>query len=165
MNWTELQSWTRVFRCECPQRTNWLSTNRPSFAAANQVVTRDARDQWTHRVSKYQVSKSNNVACSTRTQQCSISGSTLLRVHRRDISSRGLPIIMTRQGKVSSVQSCPFGSILCDQIQSNPLADWPNPIQPNESGKIWTQPDPIQLLLVYYYYLVFHHPLTLLFQA
>jgi len=28
-----------VNRRECSQRTSWLSTNRPSFAAANQVVT------------------------------------------------------------------------------------------------------------------------------
>jgi len=36
------------------------------------------------------------------------------------------------------------GSILCDLMQPNPSADWPNPTQPITSGKIWTQPDPIQ---------------------
>jgi len=30
---------THVFQRECSQRTNWPSTDRPSFAAANQVVT------------------------------------------------------------------------------------------------------------------------------
>ena len=29
----------QVFQWECSQRMNGLSTNRPSFAAANQVVT------------------------------------------------------------------------------------------------------------------------------
>jgi len=63
--------------------------------------------------------------------------------------------LLSWRDKARSVQyRVVHGSILCDQIQPNPLADWPNPIQPNESGKIWTQPDPIQLLLVYYYYLV-----------
>jgi len=33
------------------------------------------------------------------------------------------------------------GSILCDTIQPNPLADCSNPTQPITSGKIWTQPD------------------------
>jgi len=36
------------------------------------------------------------------------------------------------------------GSILCDLMQPNPSADWPNRTQPITSGKIWTQPDPIQ---------------------
>jgi len=36
------------------------------------------------------------------------------------------------------------GSILCDPIQPNPSADWPNPTQPTTSGKIWTQSDPTQ---------------------
>jgi len=39
LNWTELQFWTLAFQWECSQRTNWPSTNRPSFAAANQVTT------------------------------------------------------------------------------------------------------------------------------
>ena len=40
--WTKLsyfQFWTSAFRWECSQRTNWLSTNRPSFPAGNKVVT------------------------------------------------------------------------------------------------------------------------------
>ena len=48
VNWTE-QHWTpRVFQSECPQRTNWLSTNRPSFAVIQS--SRDACEQWTRRV-------------------------------------------------------------------------------------------------------------------
>jgi len=44
MNSTQLDSTTGVqktyaFQRERSQRTNWLSTNCPSFAAANQVVT------------------------------------------------------------------------------------------------------------------------------
>jgi len=45
MNWPELEfadcsSRHMLFRGrECSQRTRWLSTNRPSFAAADQVVT------------------------------------------------------------------------------------------------------------------------------
>ena len=41
IDWIALHFWTRVglFQWECLQRMNWLSTNRPSFAAANQVVT------------------------------------------------------------------------------------------------------------------------------
>jgi len=35
-------------------------------------------------------------------------------------------------------------SILCDPIQPNPSADWPNATQPTVSWKIWTQPDPNQ---------------------
>ena len=35
MQWTELNA----FQWECSQRTNRLSTSRPSFAAANQIVT------------------------------------------------------------------------------------------------------------------------------
>ena len=38
-NWTELQFWTNAFQWKRSQRLNWLSTNCPSFAAANQVVT------------------------------------------------------------------------------------------------------------------------------
>jgi len=34
------------------------------------------------------------------------------------------------------------GSILRDPIQPNLSADWPNPIQPTTTGKIWTRPDP-----------------------
>ena len=33
-------------------------------------------------------------------------------------------------------------SILCDPIQPNPSADWPNPNQLITTGKTWTQPDP-----------------------
>ena len=49
MNWTELEYnrpiyselkfWTYAFQSECSQRTNWPSTNRHSFAAANQIST------------------------------------------------------------------------------------------------------------------------------
>ena len=41
LNRTELQFWSRrAFQWECLQRrTDWLSTNRPSFAAVNQVAT------------------------------------------------------------------------------------------------------------------------------
>ena len=33
------------------------------------------------------------------------------------------------------------GSILCDPIQPNPSADWPNRTRPITSGKIWTRPN------------------------
>jgi len=39
LNWPELQYWTRVFQRECSHHMIWLSTNRPSFAVANQVET------------------------------------------------------------------------------------------------------------------------------
>ena len=45
--WTELQSWTCIFQWECLECTIWLSTSRPSFAAANQILTLNACDQWT----------------------------------------------------------------------------------------------------------------------
>jgi len=35
----ELEFWTHAFQWQCSQRTNWLSTNRPSFAADNRLVT------------------------------------------------------------------------------------------------------------------------------
>jgi len=36
------------------------------------------------------------------------------------------------------------GSILCDLIQPNSSADWPNPTQHTTSGESWTQPEPTQ---------------------
>jgi len=50
LNGTELLFWTRVFRRECSQRTDSLSTNRPSFAASLSSCDADARYQWTRRV-------------------------------------------------------------------------------------------------------------------
>ena len=48
------------------------------------------------------------------------------------------------------------GSILCDPIQPNVSADWPNPTQPTKSGKNWTQPDTANsgaysLVVTYFY--------------
>ena len=40
--------WTRLFQWECSQRTNWLSTNRSSFAAASQPWREWST--WTRRV-------------------------------------------------------------------------------------------------------------------
>jgi len=54
---------------------------------------------------------------------------------------------------------CPtvvHGSILCDPIQPNPSADWPNPTQLTTGGKIWTQPNTTNnraysLVVTYFY--------------